>query len=523
MQPIASSAQKVPANQLRKRDWRTSKMGYKFDFYDDFWQLDGSKVINLGRLRKLDSNTQEGLKQTLCRYAEELSADSTDNNFTKLNMYCDQTGEESISVLGLTKWRASLPPENEWWLGALKGFLIAWNEWGYPGVTDDVVEYLDELTLKGNVKGKAVKRACPYSGPLTQIEQGALVDWASNAFLIKAITLTQFAYFLTLLFTGRRSVQIQALRACDLTFRDDPKGCDYIVKFPRAKQPGGGFRKAFRSLSVNADLYLLLENQSADSQARVERVLGKKLPPAMLRQIPIFLAEERIEGLRDLEHLAKCLDETPDFLHMTKQQAAAVLRVVAIKNMARSERTGEFINFTSRRFRYTKGTNLARRGITGVALAAALDHTDTQNIDVYTENTEEMGQQISAIMAPILAPLAQAFAGKLINSERDALRANDPHSRVKNGISKTVGNCGTFAFCASGYRACYTCVNFQPWRDAPHEEVLNEILSERKRQEELQVSPNVIQSTDRLLLAVQQVILICQQAKSEARNEVQIG
>jgi len=208
---------------------------------------------------------------------------------------------------------------------------------------------------------------------------------------------------------------------------------------------------------------------------------------------------------------------------MTKQQAAAVLRVVAIKNMARSERTGEFINFTSRRFRYTKGTNLARRGITGVALAAALDHTDTQNIDVYTENTEEMGQQISAIMAPILAPLAQAFAGKLINSERDALRANDPHSRVKNGISKTVGNCGTFAFCASGYRACYTCVNFQPWRDAPHEEVLNEILSERKRQEELQVSPNVIQSTDRLLLAVQQVILICQQAKSEARNEVQIG
>jgi hypothetical protein len=65
-------------------------------------------------------------------------------------------------------------------------------------------------------------------------------------------------------------------------------------------------------------------------------------------------------------------------------------------------------------------------------------------------------------------------------------------------------------------------VNFQAWRDAPHEEVLDEIISERKRQEELGVSPNVIQSTDLLLLAVQQVILMCRQVKSEER-EVKIG
>jgi hypothetical protein len=313
------------------------------------------------------------------------------------------------------------------------------------------------------------------------------------------------------------------LRAVDLTYRDDKNGHDYIVKFPRVKQPGVGFREAFRSLSVNEDLYLILENQAEASQEHVERVLNKKLPSEILQQIPIFLAVERVEHLRDIDHLVACLEQTPDYLHMSRSNSMAILRDVAVKNTARSERTGEFINFTSRRFRYTKGTNLARRGITGVVLAMALDHTDTQNIDVYTENTEEMAERIDEIMTPFLAPLAQAFAGKLIDSERDALRANDPHSRIKNDKSRIVGNCGTYTFCASGYRACYTCVNFQAWRDAPHEEVLEEILNERKRQEELGVSPNVIQSTDLLLLAVQQVILMCQKAKSEVRSEVEIG
>lgn len=519
---VSNDIQRVPVGLPDKSDWRISKMGYQFDSNADFWQLDGSIKLNLGRMRYLDDTTRDGLRNALCRYAEELSASTTDAVFSKFNMYCDHTGEHSVSVSGLTKWRTSLTVETEWWLGALKAFFIAWNEWGYPGVDDNVVEYLEELTLKGIVKGKAVKKLCPYSGPLTQIELGALLNWASNAFITKTIDLTQYTYFLTLAFTGRRAVQIRSLRAVDLVYREDAKGHDYIVKFPRVKQQGVGFREAFRSLSVNEDLYLLLGNQAKSSQAHVERVLGKKLPPEVQLRIPVFLAEDRVEKLRDLEHLAACLDKTPDYLHMSKSDSMQVLRKVAVRNTARSERTGEFINFTSRRFRYTTGTNLARRGITGVVLAMALDHSDTQHIDVYTANTEEMAEQIDVIMAPILAPLAQAFAGKLIESERDALRANDPHSRVKNDNSRTVGNCGTYEFCASGYRACYTCVNFQAWRDAPHEEVLDEIISERKRQEELGVSPNVIQSTDLLLLAVQQVILMCRHVKSEER-EVRIG
>lgn len=523
MSLIPNDPHRITVNSHNKANFRISKMGYEFDSSLDIWELDGSRVLNLGRIRDIDGSTQDGFRKALCRYAEELSAETCNLMFSNFNMYFDFTGYRSISVAGLTKWRASLTDETEHRLGALKAFLIAWNEWRYPGIDDDVVQYLNELTLKGMIKGKAVRSADVYSGPLTLNEQGAILDWASNAFNINSINLTEYAYFLTLIFTGRRSVQIRSLRAVDIVYREDSKGHDYVIRFPRVKQTGVGFRKAFRSIAINEDLYLVLENQAERSKLQVERILGKKLPLEIRQQIPIFLEEDRVNSLRDIDNLIFCLNKIPDFLHMTRSQSMILLRNMSVSCTARSERTGEFINFTSRRFRYTKGTNLARRGVTGVALAEALDHSDTQNIDVYTGNTEEMAQQIDAIMSPILAPLAQAFAGKLIASERDALRANDPHSRVKNDSANAIGSCGTFTFCASGYRACYTCTYFQAWLDAPHEEVLNEILSERARQADAGVSKEVIGSTDRLLLAVQQVVLMCEREKLKNRREVSIG
>ena len=319
---------------------------------------------------------------------------------------------------------------------------------------------------------------------------------------------------MALVLTGRRYVQIRSLRSVDLVVREDSNGNDYVINCPRAKQRGVGFREQFTPLPINEDLYLLLHNQRNQSIQYVESCLGVKLSASQREQIPIFIEETRINKLSSVEDLETRLSNTPDYLHMAADSASELLRGVSVKNTACSERTGDYINFTASRFRYTKGTNLARRGISGVALAAALDHTDTQNIGVYTENTEETAKQIDEVMAPLLAPLAQAFSGKLIASERDAVRANDPNSRVKNGKSGNVGNCGTYAFCASGYRACYTCSSFEPWIEGPHEEVLNEILAEREKQKEIGISINVIQSTDRLLLAVQQVIVMCKQDQS---------
>ncbi|MDD8060215.1 site-specific integrase [Shewanella metallivivens] len=493
----------------------TTKSGYPFYFFDSEWRLDGSTVINFNQLADIDKDTALGFRRTVCRYAEELSAKHTYNMVYYFSAYFRFTGTRTVTLVSLVNYRASLNDANEYKLGALKGFLLAWYEWGFKGITSEVADYLEELILKGNPKGNAVKGACPYSGPLTHNELGALIDWASNAFTQSLLNLKEYSCFMSLALTGRRYVQIRALRSVDLVVREDENGNDYVINCPRAKQHDTEFRGQFTPLPINEDLYLLLHNQRNKSIQYVESQLGRTLPSTLREQIPIFLEEPRVDELTGLEALKSILTKTPDYLHMTTKLAQEILRGVSVKNTAYSERTGDYINFTASRFRYTKATNLARRGIRGVSLAAALDQSDTQQVGIYCENTEETAKQIDEIMAPMLATLAQAFAGKLIASERDAVRANDPNSRVKNGKSDNVGNCGTYAFCASGYRACYTCSSFQPWLEAPHEEVLNEILAERKKQQELSVSKNVIQSTDRLLLAVQQVIIMCKQASSE--------
>jgi hypothetical protein len=499
--------------------WRRSKMGYEYDFNDDFWQLDGSVTVNLGSLRKLDQVTMVGLRKALCRYAEELAGNTTKRTISLLNAYCDATGESSINLKGLTNWRASLIGEQEAMMGSIKSFFLSWYDWGYPGMDKECADYLESQVLKGRVKGKAVKGACPFSGPLSPQEQGAVLDWLANAFSQKKITLEQYALVLALSFTGRRAVQLRSCRACDLSAREDKNGREYALNVPRVKQKGVGFRETFRSLSIVPDLYLVLMNQCRESQEYVERHLGTELPESIKQQIPIFIDRARIRRVTSVDDLSYELSNRADYFHMTDRSALDELADVARKCTARSERTGEFIHLTSRRFRYSKATNLARRGIQGVELAFALDQSDTQHVSVYTENTPETAAVIDKFMAPALAPLAQAFAGKLIDSERDALRANDPHSRVKNNSSHNVGSCGTHAFCASGYRACYTCVNFQPWRDAPHEEVRDEILAEREKQQEIGVSQHVIESTDRLLLAVEQVIQMCKKAKEVVSNE----
>ncbi len=131
--------------------------------------------------------------------------------------------------------------------------------------------------------------------------------------------------------------------------------------------------------------------------------------------------------------------------------------------MARTERLeGEFIKLTSRRFRYTLGTNAFRRGLGAYHIAEILGHKDIQNVKVYTENTHEVVDLIDEAMAPVLAPLAQAFAGTLIESERDAIRANDPRSRIKAGDGSGVGNCGEFGFAPQEAVSAIYVQNFNP-------------------------------------------------------------
>ncbi|MEW8472038.1 MAG: site-specific integrase [Candidatus Thiodiazotropha endolucinida] len=497
-----------------------SKSGYEYEFEQDKWRIGTDYTVNFNALPEVSQEFELGLRATVSRYAEEQSHAYVRVIYETIKSYLRNTQEKSISIKGLSSMKADLGKEKEYKLGSIVAFLLSWAEWGYPGIDEDVEKYLEEQTFSGGKKGQAVLKKCPYTGPYTALEQSAIIDWSGNAFSEGDIELVHYAFLITLLFTGRRAVQLRALRACDISFSETSSGRMYELNVPRAKQRGQGFRESSKPIEITEDLYLLLKNLIDESIERIEKRFGAKASDVLRSELPIFINWGRLEKCPSIHEVESLLTgRKPDYLHPTGHQAGEYMQTISRKSTAMSERTGDFIHYGSRRFRYTKGTNLARRGIAGPPLSEALDHSDQQHIGVYTANTPEHADRISDIMADTLAPLAQAFVGTLIDSERDALRANDPHSRVKNNHSNDVGSCGTHGFCASGYRACYTCIKFQPWRDAPHQEVLEEILKERETQKEAGVSEHVIQSTDRLLLAVTQVIQLCEKAKAETLKE----
>ena len=83
---------------------------------------------------------------------------------------------------------------------------------------------------------------------------------------------------------------------------------------------------------------------------------------------------------------------------------------------------------------------------------------------------------------------------------------------------KPMGSCGKHGFC--GFLApiaCYTCVNFQPWLDGPHEAVLAFLIRERDRLAQ-QTDLRIASINDRTILAVAEVVRQCEARRKEMVN-----
>lgn len=159
---------------------------------------------------------------------------------------------------------------------------------------------------------------------------------------------------------------------------------------------------------------------------------------------------------------------------------------------------------------------MRREGFSAFVIAELLDHSDIQNVEVYTKNTAQEAVVINELVGSKLAPFAQACLGTLVTFEREAIRGDDPHSRIPNHLQHPIGTCGNYGFCASGFKACYTCRFFQPWLDGPHEEVLRELYTEKDRARAVGCAEEVVNADDRLILAVEDCVARCKAAKEEA-------
>ncbi|MGC0155790.1 site-specific integrase [Chromobacterium vaccinii] len=485
-----------------------TRNGIEFNPSSDRWNYrDGAHSVSLNFLdiSEISPAMRHSLKGVLLWYAENLSPAFLNNGFSHFKRFFKglfvQNGQviEEINSTDLINYRASLGKNKEWFLGYIAGFLKQWEGLRLPGVTSDAIAFLNSIRLSGNPKGVAVLTMDPEQGPFTSIELGALHSALYDAHAKHELSLEDFLLAWLLMMLGQRPVQYAYLKVCDVLVlgQDDTK--TYILRIPRAKQQEALPRSVFKERALNPQIGALLLAYTETVKRQFKHRLND---PA---QAPLF--PERGAGHGYPEGLE---------FHKTGPHIGQRVKAIFSKLQVQSERTGQPLHISPTRFRRTLGTRAAAEGHGELVIAELLDHTDTQHVWVYVEATPEMIERIDRAMAVQLAPLAQAFAGVII--DEDPRQAGHPTSNIiapqYTHDFTPVGNCGKHGFCGfAAPVACYTCRKFHAWLDGPHEAVLDYLIAERKR---LMVGTDsrIAAINDRSILAVAQVVQQCKSIRA---------
>ena len=240
---------------------------------------------------------------------------------------------------------------------------------------------------------------------------------------------------------------------------------------------------------------------------------GYELQKNEKSELPLFPDMAELKAITSPKNLIAMLKN--DQLHIKSAKVTEVCKTIADVAQLHSERTGELLNISSNRFRYTTGTRAAREGFGEMVIAELLDHSDNQNAGVYIENIPEHVESLDKAVGHHLARYAQAFAGVLIDEEKDATRGDDLNSRIKID-GEGIGSCGSYGFCGANVPIpCYTCIHFQPWLDGPHEVVYEELIAERNRLVDVTGDMQIAAVNDRSILAVADVIQQCTARREE--------
>lgn len=486
----------------------TTRNGVVFEPRSTRWTYrDGSESISLdfSSVKGASPELIVGMKLTLLWYAENMSPSHMRNGYTRikhllqqLSVPADETSE--ISSVELMHYRSQLNSRTQWYLGNVAGFLKKWHSLGIPGVTKDAVAFLNEVRLPGNEKGTAVLTMDPVAGPFTNIERETLQAALNAAYAKGDVDTSDYLLAWLFMLLGQRPAQYAYLKVCDVCEEKHEDGIStFILRVPRVKQRGELPRKSFKERALIPQIGTLLVMYAKGIAAN----FADKLEDST--QAPLF---PELRGR----------SKHPNGLmyHRTANTTGLRIKSIFANLQAISERTGRSMQISAIRFRRTIGTQAAAEGHGELVIAELLDHTDTQNVRVYVEATPEIMERIDRSIALQLAPLAQAFAGVLTNG--DEVSSNAAAQRIVatqySQDFKPVGNCGQHGFCSfAAPIACYTCSNFRAWLNGPHEVVLDYLVAERQRLIET-TDARIASVNDRTILAVAQVVKLCQEAQS---------
>ena len=371
--------------------------------------------------------------------------------------------------------------------------LQKWVALGLHGVEPASAAYLMERRKPTHQKGNAVRTRDPVKGPLSEEEDTALHSAANAAYGSGSLPLWALLLTRLLLACGGRTCQFASLKICDF---DE---ANLVLKLPQAKNREKNTRVSFLPFDISPQTGQLiskyideLRNDGYDEDSA-------------------FFPEDLVMRLGSRKQLRQADDLF--YGHCQPSNLGRLFQDV-IGEIAPPTSRLDFAPtpLTTRRFRYTFGTRLAEEGASEVVIANRMGHADLQYVGVYVAASPKIVENIDKAMGELLAPLARAFKGQLVEDEGSTTHKGAPGSRIIDfRVSQApVGSCGgKGSNCAFNKPvACYTCFRFEPWLDAPHVKVLERLQVER---EKWSADERMAAVNDESIRAVEEVIALCAQ------------
>lgn len=462
--------------------------------------------INFYRVPALAETFTLGLKLTLMWYFENrapVTVQHCFNSFMYLLRNLVNGRHDPISQITPEDILAfkMMSKQSGYELAYLRPFIKRWVSLGAPGIRKDTSALLKQLKLKQSPVGVAVATLDQKKGPLTDLEFEAIQCVLADAYAADQIDEEMFFLVFLFMALGARPVQFAAMKLCDLITPKSPQdGADYILMVPRAKQRDTLSRDEFKPRVLARQIGEPLQRYAETIYASF---VGRINDPS---QAPLFPQKRQLENA-----------VAPGFEYHRRPGALSTNVIYAFTRLrVPSERLSGPIPVSPIRFRRTFATRAAEEGLPLLVIAEMMDHATTDNVEVYAGLTSRIRARLNRAVAMHMAPLAQAFSGRIIQSEADATRPNQSSRIIDLRVDQSgagVGSCGTHAHCGFAKPiACYACNSFEPWIDGPHEAMLDYLLECRDHLMKT-ADLRIASINDRSILGCAQVILRCREIK----------
>lgn len=375
-----------------------------------------------------------------------------------------------------------------------------WFRWSadqsLPGFEDaDLLYEVVALRIPGNTKGDAVLSDDPAEGPIDDLEEIALraaLHRDGDNLLARALTWA----FLAL---GCNPKNLVYLCEGDLKHVKHGEHDFYSLDMPRIKK-GVDPRASLKPRKLDSFLAALF-NELIERNAAIDIPDGFSRPLFARRTPRPDCIGTNIEGFA---------------YHFTTRELLLVVKEYVAALGVASHRTGAPLQITPRRLRYRFATKKVQEGCPMDVLADLLDHTDLQNVVVYYAGTSMM-KRLDEALAVTLGPIVSRFMGRVVPGEHDASGTGGRIKAQPLGRIRDIGTCGSNTLCKLFPPfSCYLCPLFQPWRDAPHREVLEDLVRQRDVRIEAagRADDRIAKQYDEILLAVGQVVELCERESS---------